>query len=90
MRIQEITDSDKSFLKLKGIEHDFDNFYNDILTYYKMVGNDPSFIVNFKQYISLLQNKMETLFAENIPNNDHDIIRIRAMHDNLENIKNSL
>ena len=90
MRIYEIDNSDKSFLTLKGIMYNFSDFYTAIIADYKVLGNDPIIRANFNQYIVLVQRKMSILLNEGFPDNDPDIIAVRSMYDNLENIKNSL
>jgi hypothetical protein len=90
MRIVEISDEQKSFLTLKGVIYDFTQSYNAILSSYKFSGNDIVVRSNLKVFVSLVLKQMTLLFNHGFDDNDPDIISIKEMYRNLEDILNKL
>ena len=90
MRLNEISDIDKTYLRLKNIDYDFTDMYQSIITSYKLIGNNIALHAGLKTFIILIQQKTEVLFRQGIPDNDIDIISIKEMYINLENMKKSL
>ncbi len=87
MNINEITPLEKSWLKLKNVEYDFENVYNDILTAYKF-NSVPSNII--KSYIEIIHNKMDIFLNSGFDISDPDILKVREMYTILDNIHTKL
>lgn len=87
MRLNEISNEEKVWLKLKNIVYDFENAYDNVVTSHKFNSVPPTLI---KSYIDIIQNRMNILFAEGFNKSDPDIINIKTQYMNLENIKKTL
>jgi hypothetical protein len=90
MRIKEIDNTHRSFLKLKDIIYNFDELYSAIENYYRWGSLDPKQSKFIKVGIEFLQQKISEFVNEVSDDNDLDVIDAKQKYKNLEDIKNSL
>ena len=90
MHISEITDEDKTFLKLSDIEYDFRVDAAEILKTYQKAGNNPGKRTNLKNKIEHKLLKINKFLNLGFDKNDPDIEFAKEIYNELAEIRDQL
>lgn len=90
MRLTEISNQDKTYLTLKGIEYSFMDRYNTIVLASSIIGksvNRRNILINTIDHTHEL---MKLFFNEGYDNNDPDVLEAKDIFNKLQEIRNKL
>lgn len=90
MRLNEISDEQKSFLTLKGIKFDFIDDYNLIVSSYKIIGKSLHRRNMLRNTINNILSLIKIFLDQGYDNTDFDVITARDIYNKLLDIKNQL
>jgi len=90
MRLNEISNEQKTFLTLQGVKYSFMVEYADIVSAYSIIGRSNHRRALLKTDIEYLLSDVEFFLNYGFPNNDLDIIAAKDSYNKLLEIKNKL
>jgi len=90
MRIDEISDLDKSYLTIKGIQYSFKEDYENISNVYTIIGSSISRQNILLSDIDIVCSNIMLLLEQNFQDADPDIMIAKDIYNKLLEIKNKL
>lgn len=90
MRLDEISDEDKSFLTLRGIKFDFVDDYNNVVLALSIMGKSNHRRQLLKDDVDLLSVLIFTFLNQGFNATDCDAINAKDIYAKLLDIKNKL
>jgi hypothetical protein len=90
MRLDEISDEDKSFLTLRGIKFEFIDDYNNIISALSIIGKSNSRKQLLHNDIDLLSAFISVFLNQGFNESDPEIINAKNLYNKLLEIKNQL
>ena len=90
MRLSEISNEQKTFLTLSGIEYNFVNDYKLVMSAYSIVGKSTHRRSMLAGDIDKIISRMSPVLNYGFAINDPDILAINDIYTKLSNIRNTL
>ena len=90
IRINEIFDPDKSYLRIKGVRYSFEEDYNNILSAYPLIGSSVGRRNILLSDTDIVCSYINLFLEQQFENIDSDIIAAKDIYNKLLEIKNKL
>ena len=90
MKLSEISDEQKTFLTLSGIEYNFVNDYTFVMSAYSIIGKSEQRRGMLGDDIDTIFSRMEPVLNYGFATNDPDILAINNIYNKLLDIKHKL
>lgn len=87
MRLNEISDEDKSFLTLRGIKFDFIDDYNNVALASSIIGKSTHRRQLLTDNVDLLSSLISIFLNQGFLSNDADVIVAKDIYVKLQDIK---
>lgn len=87
MRLNEISDEDKSFLTLRGIKFDFIDDYDNVVLASSIIGKSTHRRQLLTDNVDLLSSLISIFLNQGFLSNDADVIVAKDIYAKLQDIK---